>query len=321
MTLEPDMFPISIDTFFGGRVAHVDLYLLIREKKYIKIVKKGDDYDIKRLRNYENKEVQFVYINTSDIGVHVKNCVQIARTLVRGPVIPTRNKAFVACRAAEAVLDEIYALGLTDEAYNHVQEVCSAIKDLSQELTSLSDIYSELTNVSRKQYRHSIFTSFLSTIMGHALQWTSIRSLNILAIGGLVHDIGFVKLSPEIAEIETSDFTPEQLEEYKSHPEIGYNLIQHAQPQAREIALIVRDHHESPDGNGFPRGLTNGDIYPMARTVNFADQITHLILDKKSPLADRNIREAVKYLKYKERQLFPELYWENLEKWFSKLDS
>lgn len=90
-----------------------------------------------------------------------------------------------------------------------------------------------------------------------------------IAIGGFLHDLGKVGIPDAILR------KPERLsdEEYaviKTHPSVGARMLA-GHPLAPLVLDAVLLHHETPDGRGYPRGLTAGHIPIAARIVGLCD--------------------------------------------------
>lgn len=48
------------------------------------------------------------------------------------------------------------------------------------------------------------------------------------------------------------DMTPEQVEIYKKHPELGYQIVENNRGLNNSVKQIILHHHEAFDGTGFP---------------------------------------------------------------------
>ena len=56
----------------------------------------------------------------------------------------------------------------------------------------------------------------------------------------------------------------------RRHPEVGATILALA-PGLREVAEVVREHHEHFDGTGYPDGLAGDEISIEARIVSVCD--------------------------------------------------
>ena len=91
------------------------------------------------------------------------------------------------------------------------------------------------------------------------------------ALAGLIHDIG------EVWSGGRGD--PEQSETRRLHPVLGDRVLRNASALQPEVRRVVLEHHERPDGQGWPRGLSGEGISPLARLVAVCDRYDELRRD------------------------------------------
>jgi putative nucleotidyltransferase with HDIG domain len=77
----------------------------------------------------------------------------------------------------------------------------------------------------------------------------------------MLHDIGFLKM--RVAEIST-------VEQYRKHPEIGFEMLSPINFYA-DIAPIILRHHERFDGRGYPSGLKGRQIPLESRIIGIIE--------------------------------------------------
>lgn len=70
--------------------------------------------------------------------------------------------------------------------------------------------------------------------------------------------------------LKEEDFTEEDWAEMKRHPEIGYQILRESS-SLRDLAEVVRCHHERYDGQGYPRGIAGQNIPIAARILSVLD--------------------------------------------------
>lgn len=64
--------------------------------------------------------------------------------------------------------------------------------------------------------------------------------------------------------------TDEEMHVMRSHPEAGVELLRAADLSPLTVT-VIRDHHERPDGTGYPNGLVGSSIHEFARFAAVAD--------------------------------------------------
>jgi response regulator RpfG family c-di-GMP phosphodiesterase len=87
----------------------------------------------------------------------------------------------------------------------------------------------------------------------------------------MMHDIGKLGVEESVLR-EKGQYTPDQLEEMKRHPQFGADFLL-ALPFLKEAFELVLHHHERFDGKGYPQGLAGENIPLGARIITVADAI------------------------------------------------
>jgi HD-GYP domain-containing protein (c-di-GMP phosphodiesterase class II) len=135
---------------------------------------------------------------------------------------------------------------------------------------------------------HSFNVGFLSLLMGLRLDGYLVanrsrisakRSSNIenLGLGGLLHDIGMLRLSPDVFNrwVATGDETDES---WQKHVALGFQFVRGNIPPTAAAAVL--HHHQRLDGSGFPKkmrgygpptALYGAEIHVYARVIAVAD--------------------------------------------------
>ncbi len=115
---------------------------------------------------------------------------------------------------------------------------------------------------------HSERVALVARCLGEELGLPT-AELSDLYLSGLLHDIGKIGVDDRILR-KTDRLEPEEFEQIKLHPLIGYQILCGLKNLQR-VLPGVRNHHEAFDGSGYPDGL-NGEAIPlMARVLAVAD--------------------------------------------------
>ena len=115
---------------------------------------------------------------------------------------------------------------------------------------------------------HSIRVADLAGRLGDQLELGD-REGELLRTAGSLHDLGKIGVRDDILN-KAGPLTEEEWEIMRKHPDIGADMIvQHS--ALREVAPLVRYHHERWDGTGYPSGLKGESIPFGARILSVAD--------------------------------------------------
>lgn len=89
-----------------------------------------------------------------------------------------------------------------------------------------------------------------------------------LANGIFLHDFPMVKLSDEI--LYGKDISSKDFNKLKEHTELARDLALSLNC-TQEVATMIYQHHERPDGKGYPEGLTGDQISEGAKIIAICD--------------------------------------------------
>ncbi|MFV0423363.1 CHASE2 domain-containing protein [Oleidesulfovibrio sp.] len=97
-------------------------------------------------------------------------------------------------------------------------------------------------------------------------------------LGSLIHDVGKIGI-PDSVLLKTDKLTDEEFALIKTHPEIGFKIMQLVGLPSETINTLLQ-HHERYDGKGYPSQLAGSDICLGARITAVADVFDALTSDR-----------------------------------------
>jgi HD-GYP domain-containing protein (c-di-GMP phosphodiesterase class II) len=94
--------------------------------------------------------------------------------------------------------------------------------------------------------------------------------INQMYLAGLLHDIGYLYLPANIV-IRRGQLNDEEMDLIKRHPLISERIVS-KYAMLKGILPIIRHHHESVDGSGYPDGLKGNEIPFGAKILNLVNR-------------------------------------------------
>jgi len=171
-----------------------------------------------------------------------------------------------------------------------------------------------------KSYRSAIINAILATLFAksaeteeHAVRLKnyclavgkrmkiSSKEFDELALLAMLHDIGKIGIKESVLQ-KPGPLTPNEWEEIKKHPEIGYRIAQNT-PELASVSEYILCHHEHWDGTGYPQGLKGENIPLICRILAVADAFDAMTSDRVYRKA-MGKDEAVEELKRKSGKQF-----------------
>jgi len=162
----------------------------------------------------------------------------------------------------------------TDAAKELVAEVANNITHSSQAMLWLTNMKSrdEYTSI------HCMNVCILAVSFGRSLGMEK-AELEILGLGGLLHDLGKMRVPLEILN-KPGKLTFEEFEIMKTHPMEGYNMLKEQNDLPADVLDIVKHHHERLNGKGYPSQLSGENINMMTRIVAVVDVYDAITSDR-----------------------------------------
>ncbi len=119
-----------------------------------------------------------------------------------------------------------------------------------------------------KEIKHGIQVSNLAYQTGKMLGLEE-TICHELAVAGILHDIGKLKLRNYITAEETP-LIVEEIKYVRRHPKLGYESLKE-RGYSDFILESIYYHHENYDGSGYPKNLSGEEIPLGARILRICD--------------------------------------------------
>jgi HD-GYP domain-containing protein (c-di-GMP phosphodiesterase class II) len=142
----------------------------------------------------------------------------------------------------------------------------------------------------------AIAVSAVSVMIGRKLGWTVHATLEKLALAALLRDVGLKELPKELVEKPRHELTQEERVTYETHPFRGAEILRSMPSSSDELIAIVYEHHETANGQGYPRRLRDVRMNPLAKVVCLADAFCELTIPNVNNPKMRSPADAISYL-------------------------
>jgi len=178
-----------------------------------------------------------------------------------------------------------------------LDEVCKNIADgITMEARSIDNISGRLLQSVREERNSFIGYILGGEIKGHAMAKSQVNTAILSAMialemkiqnhkvlqivtGALLHDVGMLRMPKEIVE-KRGGLSASELQRIQSHTLYAYKIVNKELLYPEEVGLIVLQHHERWDGEGYPRRLSGTAIDIGARVVSVADAFEAMVSKK-----------------------------------------
>lgn len=152
-----------------------------------------------------------------------------------------------------------------EELSETIKDLCGFIKDNRRYILRINN------NIDCPDKNFLVIHTIRSTVLALAISMQMhmpISKMIELGVACIIHEIGMLRLPPQIYMTEKKLTPGEKIQIYK-HPLLGYQIIRDLNFPPN-IQLGVLEHHEKENGSGYPRRITGDKISSIAKIISVA---------------------------------------------------
>ena len=174
-------------------------------------------------------------------------------------------------------LEESFSFTATEDTTLLFFSSRSGEYELSKKMhTKLHEQLETLQNKDHYTYQHSKNVKRICTHLAKELKLSATATRHLL-LAATFHDIGKTQI-PDAILNKKAKLTPDEYEIMKKHVVYSYEIV--LKEMDEEVANIILNHHERPDGSGYPYGLKSDAITLEASILALADSFDAMTTDR-----------------------------------------
>ncbi len=158
-------------------------------------------------------------------------------------------------------------------------------------------------------FSHSAGVAIIAGKIASSLKFTE-KQQRAIKVAGYLHDLGKLAVPNELLE-KPSKLTENEFDKIKAHPKNTFKILSSLGSSSsiiKNIGIWASNHHEQPNGKGYPHGITEDELTVECKIIAVADVFAAL-LERRSyreNLAKTDVLKTMKYMA-KYRALDPEI--------------
>lgn len=241
---------IKFATSFAGIEVH--LYL---NGKYIKMNYAADHF-VEILRKLQQKELEEVFIKQEDCQKVLGEIqTSMSSKSFYDPKTTDEERMERAENSVEVVKNLINQLGVDKQTVEILKNVNQKTIGLLSESPSIFIFIKQFKKNCSEEFLRSVLTAYLTSLVIDKFPWKSGPVKEKAALASMLCDITLTK--EDFAALKEHDLHGTALsDKLKNHPfEVSKLLSSKKDIIPSETITIIEQHHEMPDGTGFPAQL------------------------------------------------------------------
>lgn len=251
-------------------IANYEIYLKLSDEKYIKIKNQNDD-SLAEIQRYRQKSEDLFYLKRDQLKFFLKSVINFHLINLRNRTITPKN--FELCgKSIEILSVSMDFLGLTPESKLIIDTTVETCLDLMINDINLKKLVEDFLHFKGYKVSHSLLMSSLCYVLANRIGLGKESIYTKLIQACILHDLAISEEHSSVlilTEEQKENLRSSVLKEIKDHPLKICNLLKDNPVYSTDTINIIKDHHEQPNGQGFPRGLSESNLSGLSLLFNF----------------------------------------------------
>ncbi|MGZ6467607.1 MAG: HD-GYP domain-containing protein, partial [Bdellovibrionota bacterium] len=174
---------------------------------------------------------------------------ELVKDVLEDKELSTEEKAEVLSAVSQDLmraLNQITTRG--EESRTKGMKACREVADEILTVAAQdSNIYEEILALrgSQEEIEHSVITGTMSAMFGMAIGYANEQLLADLIVASIFHDVGLVRVRPEISAKQESVWSSEERKEYEKHVMGSVEILKESGAELHPRVLrMILEHHE-----------------------------------------------------------------------------
>ena len=263
--------PVSVATIVPSTMVGVPLFIRVDNCPLPRLYR-GSEYPLAEsdLDDLLARGVTTLHIRLIHYHRYQEYIRQSLPELLTDPSVPMARRFEALNHVARDVLQEIFRCKSVEQA---VAQADAFGKHVVRLMNSDEFVATHLLQVICHDYHtftHSVNVAYFTIALARGLGFRDDAELEQLAAGALLHDVGKLRI-PDAVLTKPGRLSDDEYEIVQTHPTIGFDTLCHRENLSFAQLMMVYQHHERPDGRGYPVGVIDNEIAVWAKLCSVAD--------------------------------------------------
>ena len=261
-------FQVDPDKFINHEKLPCDVYIKLGPRKFVKVIKQNTEYNKEIILKYKSANASVFHVTENGLEALNQFETNLLKKLSKAKDLPLESAAAKNLWSVQLMQDQVRNLGVTEVV---IEATDAVIKDTINSLKQENRLQDLINSILRKNdyiVEHSLMISYIAIEMCQRLKWNNQATYEKISLAALIHDCNMEDaLHAQLDSKEMILDAPISEAEKKhilSHPQEIAKMVQQAKRFIPDVDKIVLEHHERPDGSGFPFGITGTKIHPLS---------------------------------------------------------
>lgn len=281
-----DFVPIRLALLLKIGVIGYDLYLKMSDRKFVKVFHPDNQFEPLDSKRFSEKNIQNLYLRHEDALAFLRDFERVVAATSDADNIKDDSVFEVSKATNEIIMSVAKSFGWSEDVQRLTKRNVKLAMRLVKKNPKIRQLIKEKL-IDRDDYlpSHSLLIAHVACGFAVDLEWESKFTFFKISIAAILHDITLSDQEIErVFELDQRaarrEFAQEpDVKKYKAHPKQASEMISGFAEMPPDVNKIIAQHHERPDGTGFPAGLAHMRINPIAVLFIFTEDFVNYLFD------------------------------------------
>jgi HD-GYP domain-containing protein (c-di-GMP phosphodiesterase class II) len=255
----------------------------LNDGKYIKVINKKEMFERALIQKLILKGVTQFFVNRSELSKYSDSVISSLSGIVKNKKFKGDDiqKSQLNSKAIDLLKGNLIKCGFSEILLEATDEVVDLQLQLIKSSEELSDYLEKYQLFRKSAADHSRIVNYIMVAILKDLTWDSESTLHRMCVASLLHDVTLTDVFYKkiLNDSQVNELSEEEQKLFYRHPEESAHLAKNFEKIASGIEQFIVEHHELPDGKGFPRKLTYNHVHPLSTVLHLSDFVADLMME------------------------------------------
>lgn len=266
-----------------GENFQYDAFLKLSDSKIVKISHHDEPIKDAIVRYHVSKGVEDIFVTKEDYTQILESFKKLFSNKLFDPESTIQEKSDLLEKSYTMIKDSLIGIGIDEQSIEMAKKISEGTTRLVKESNNVFNLLKNFSTSCPEEFKKSLIIGYLCSGIIDTFDWGSDSIKEKCSLSAMLCDI---LLSPQEIETiqklsKTLPLSPPHKSRIGSHP---LKIVQSLKVQSwisKETLSMIEQHHEEPDGLGFPLGLAHNRISQLSAIFIVACRFADILFEKK----------------------------------------
>lgn len=260
------------------------VYLKLQNEKYLKIINEDGNHLEEILNKYLNRGLEYVYLKNNDYEIYLKDFLEKSKMEFNKNSNKDTDDIQFEYLTIENIHQSLKIMGVGGHIIEATDSLISSIHNSVKKNPKIYEVLKTLEGDEGYIYKHALLTSYFSIAIENKMDWSNSSNHKKLSMAAMFKDMAlnddhFASIVSTDSE-DYKDLNEIDLDTIKEHPKKAVQIIQNIPDITADTLKLITEHHERPNGYGFPKNLNESQISPLSAIFILSNHLAHMLILK-----------------------------------------